>query len=199
MQCQLSWETAGVSLCSSTARRNTNIWGLLPDLPDWGTRRVSTALLFALVSSFFLPSNVEFAKNLCLFSNKLWLPWSEGKSWASSVHSPFLTYCLCDHFPSDGQFSIFKYHWIWLTQTPLSWNSPTEFHFLSLKAFPMCAVWRVTQQTLIQSFKCKEVQRTYPVSSLQCALQKRGTSALPYCMLAPNSSSPCCLQILNVS
>lgn len=112
--------------------------GFFPDLPDWRTRRISTALLLAVVSSFFLASNAEFAKNQCIFSNKWWLPWSQGKSLATSVHSLFLTYCLCDQSPSNGQFSFLKYPWTHLvapSPSLLGKSLPLNFPFLYLKDF----------------------------------------------------------------
>lgn len=67
MQCQLCWETAGVSLCSSTARRNTNIWGFLPDLPDWRTKESQQLCCLHLSLPFFFPAMQNLLKS-CVFS-----------------------------------------------------------------------------------------------------------------------------------
>lgn len=145
-------------------------------------------LLFALMSSLFLPSNAKFAKTVVLSEITDDSPdlQANRRPLLCTVHFSLIV-CVIMQSP-DGGRSFFC--WILLNvlccpKPRSTWRKPaTEFHFCYLKDLLPCAVRSITQHTLIQLFKCKEAKRCCDLSSVPSStwlMEKTGASKLPYC------------------
>lgn len=142
----------------STTGGNIHIWfiSILAWLRD--QRTVSTSAVCTHLFHFYLffPSNVKFAKPVVLSEMTTSLLC---KSLASSVHSPCFTYGPCDRSVSPWwPFLLLLNRFSCPKSCSTCRNPLTKSHFCYWKDLLLCAAQRITQQTLIRLFQCKETQ-----------------------------------------